>query len=73
MSALLVVISTWLHVLATIVMIGYFPFASLFYLPVIERYLHANERKSAASGLQMSWLILIFLVTPHGMDGLPQS
>jgi hypothetical protein len=36
------VLSTWLHTLATIVMIGYYVFTSLIYLPVFERQMQAN-------------------------------
>jgi hypothetical protein len=42
MSNLLVALSNWLHVLATIVMIGHYFFTSLIYLPVLERHLQAN-------------------------------
>ena len=43
MSTVLIALSTWLHTLATIGMIGYFVFASLIYLPVFERQMQANE------------------------------
>jgi hypothetical protein len=42
MSTFLVALSTWLHVLATIVMIGHYLFLSLIYLPVFERQMQAN-------------------------------
>ena len=43
MSTFPVALSTWLHTLATIVMIGYFVFTSLIYLPVLERHTRADE------------------------------
>ena len=43
MSTVLIALSTWLHTLATIGMIGYFVFASLIYLPVFERQMQAKE------------------------------
>ncbi|HSJ89165.1 MAG TPA: CopD family protein [Anaerolineales bacterium] len=43
MSTLLVALSTWLHTISTIVMIGYFVFTSLIFLPVLERHIRANE------------------------------
>jgi uncharacterized membrane protein len=43
MSTLLVALSTWLHTISTIVMIGYFVFTSLIFLPVLERRIRANE------------------------------
>jgi uncharacterized membrane protein len=69
MSNLLVALSTWLHILATIVMVGYFPFASLIYLPVLERQMQANalrevlERVSARLQPFFGGSLLIFLVT----------
>jgi uncharacterized membrane protein len=69
MSTFLVALSTWLHVLATIVMIGYFVFASLIYLPVFERQLQANalrdllEHVSARLRPFFGGSLLIFLVT----------
>lgn len=43
MSTVLLALSTWLHSIATIVMIGYFVFTSLIYLPVLERHMRADE------------------------------
>ncbi len=43
MSNLLVALSTWLHTLATLVMVGYFLFAGLIYLPVFKRELPASD------------------------------
>lgn len=39
MSAFWISFSTWLHTLATIVMVGYFFFARLVYLPELERFM----------------------------------
>jgi uncharacterized membrane protein len=69
MSTLIVALSTWLHVLATIVMVGYFPFASLIYLPVLERQVQGNalrallEQISARFRPFFGGSLLIFLVT----------
>jgi uncharacterized membrane protein len=69
MSILMVALFTWLHVLATIVMVGYFPFASLIYLPVLERQLQANalrdllEQVSAHLRPFFGGSLLVFLVT----------
>jgi uncharacterized membrane protein len=69
MSTFLVPLSTWLHSLATIVMIGYFVFTSLIYLPVFERQMQANalrellERISARLRPFFGGALLIFLVT----------
>jgi uncharacterized membrane protein len=69
MTNFLVALSAWLHVLATIVMIGYFLFASLIYLPVFERQMKANalrdllEQVSARLRPYFGGSLLIFLVT----------
>ncbi len=42
MSTFLIGLSTGLHVLATIVFVGYYLFTGLIYLPVIERRMPAN-------------------------------
>ena len=69
MSTFLVAISTWLHLLATIVFIGYYLFTSLIYLPVIERFMQANalrdllEQVSARLRPFFGGSLLIFLVT----------
>ena len=69
MSTSLVALSTWLHSLATIVMIGYFLFTSLIYLPVFERQMQANalrdllEQVSARLRPFFGGSLLIFLVT----------
>jgi len=46
MSAFLISLFTWLHALATIVMIGYLIFTSLIYLPVFEGQLQANDLRN---------------------------
>src|SRR5512136_1883008 len=69
MSTSLVALSTWLHSLATIVMIGYYLFTSLIYLPVFERQMQANalrdllEQVSARLRPFFGGSLLIFLVT----------
>jgi uncharacterized membrane protein len=69
MSILLVALSSWLHVLATIVMVGYFLFASQVYLPILERLMQANELRdlleqvSARLRPYFGGSLLIFLVT----------
>jgi uncharacterized membrane protein len=69
MSTLLIALSTWLHILATIVMIGYFIFAGLIYLPVFERQLqpialcNMLEQVSARLRPFFGGSLLIFLVT----------
>ena len=69
MTTFLVAISTWLHVLATIVFIGYYLFTSLIYLPVLERRMQANalrdllEQVSARLRPFFGGSLLIFLVT----------
>ncbi len=69
MSTFLVSLSTWLHVLATIVFIGYYLFTSLIYLPVLERQMPANalrdllEKISARLRPFFGGSLLIFLIT----------
>jgi len=69
MSTILVALSTWLHGLATIVMIGYYLFTSLIYLPVFERQMQANalrdlfEQVSARLRPFFGGSLLIFLVS----------
>ena len=69
MSALIIALSTWLHALATIVMIGYFIFTALVYLPVLERQLRADavrcmlEQVSARLRPLFGGSLLIFLLT----------
>jgi uncharacterized membrane protein len=69
MSTFFVALSTWLHVLATIVMVGYFLFAAQIYLPVLERQMQANalrdmlERVSARLRPFFGGSLIVFLVT----------
>ena len=69
MSSVLVALSTWLHVLATIVWIGYYLFTSLIFLPVFERQMQADalrgmlEQVSARLRPFFGGSLLIFLVT----------
>lgn len=69
MSTLLVAISTWLHILATIVMIGYYLFANLIYMPVFERRMNADafrdllEQISTRLRPYFGGSLLIFLIT----------
>jgi uncharacterized membrane protein len=69
MTIFLVALSTWLHVLATIVMIGHYLFLSLIYLPVFERHMQADalrdmlEQVSARLRPYFGGSLLIFLVT----------
>jgi uncharacterized membrane protein len=65
----MIAISTWLHALATIVMVGYFVFTSLIYLPVFDRQMQPNalrdllEQISARLRPYFGGSLLIFLVT----------
>lgn len=69
MSAYLVGLSTWLHVLATIVWIGYYVFTSLIFLPVFVRRMKANDLRDLLEQLSarlrpfFGGALLIFLVT----------
>ena len=69
MSTYLIALSTWLHILATIVWIGYYLITSLIYLPVLERCLQTNllrdllEQFSARLRPFFGGSLLIFLGT----------
>lgn len=69
MSTFFIALSTWLHVLATIVWLGYYLFTSLIYLPVLERQMRADalrdllEQVSARLRPFFGGALLIFLVT----------
>jgi uncharacterized membrane protein len=69
MNNILIALSTWLHVLATIGMVGYFVFASLVYLPIFEKRTAPDELRgvleqvSARSRPVFGGSLLIFLVT----------
>jgi uncharacterized membrane protein len=69
MSQSLIALSTWLHLLATIVFIGYYLFTGLIYLPVLEHRMQADdlrgllEQVSARLRPYFGGSLLIFLVT----------
>lgn len=69
MDTLFVALSTWLHTLATIVMIGYFLFTSMIYLPVFEQQFDGNairellERISARLRPFFGGSLLVFMFT----------
>ncbi len=69
MTTFLVALSTWLHTLATIVMIGYYIFTSLVYLPIFERQMQSKalrdllEQISARFRPLFGGALLAFLVT----------
>ena len=46
MNALLTAFSTWLHVMSTILMVGYYIFTGLIFLPVLARQLQAEALRS---------------------------
>jgi uncharacterized membrane protein len=69
MTIFLVAFSTWLHVLATIVMIGYYLFTSLIFLPILECQMQANalrdllEQVSARLRPYFGGSLVFFLVS----------
>jgi uncharacterized membrane protein len=69
MTTFLIALSTWLHALATIVMIGYYLFTSLIFLPIFERQMQANalrillEQISARLRPYFGGSLLIFMIT----------
>jgi uncharacterized membrane protein len=69
MATLLIALSTWLHALATIVMIGYYVFTSLIFLPVFESQMQGTalrdllERVSSRLRPYFGGSLLIFMVT----------
>lgn len=69
MSTLLVLLSTTLHVLATVVFVGYYVFTGLIYLPVLERRMNANALREVLGQVFVrlrplfGGSLLIFLVT----------
>ena len=69
MSNFLVALSTWLHTLATIVMIGYYVFLTLIYLPIFENQLQANALRELLEQVSVrlrpffGGSLLVFLVT----------
>lgn len=69
MSTSMIALSTWLHALATIIMIGYYLFTSLIFLPIFERQLNLNalrdmlEQISGRLRPYFGGSLLIFLIT----------
>jgi len=69
MTNIFVALSTWLHALATIVMVGYFVFAGLIYMPVLERQMQGSnlrnllEQVSTRLKPYFGGSLLIFLIT----------
>jgi uncharacterized membrane protein len=69
MTTFFIAMSTWLHTLATIVMIGYFVFISLIFLPVLEKHLQGEALKGLleqVSGRLRPYFglsLLLFIVT----------
>lgn len=69
MSTYMIALSTWLHALATIIMIGYYLFTSLIFLPIFERQLNLNalrdmlEQISGRLRPYFGGSLLIFLIT----------
>jgi uncharacterized membrane protein len=69
MSPLLVALSTGLHVLATVVFVGYYLFTGLIYLPVLQRCVQPNalreimEQVSARLRPFFGGSLLVFLAT----------
>jgi uncharacterized membrane protein len=46
MDTILIALSTWLHALATVVMVGHYLFLSLAYLPVLEKQVQGAALRS---------------------------
>jgi uncharacterized membrane protein len=69
MTIFLLALSTWLHALATIVMIGYYVFTSLIFLPVFESQMQGTalrnmlERVSGRLRPYFGGSLLIFMIT----------
>ncbi len=69
MTNVLMALSNWLHVLATIVMVGYYLFTGLIYLPILERQMRASalcgllEQVSTRLRPYFGGSLLVFLVT----------
>ncbi len=69
MSPFIVALSTGLHVLATVVFVGYYLFTGLIYLPVLQRCVQPNalreimEQVSALLRPFFGGSLLVFLVT----------
>jgi uncharacterized membrane protein len=69
MATLLIALSTWLHALATIVMVGYYLFTSLIFLPIFESQMQGTalrnllERVSNRLRPYFGGSLLIFMIT----------
>jgi uncharacterized membrane protein len=69
MTIFLVALSTWLHTLATIVMVGYYLFTSLIFLPIFESQMQGTalrnllERVSNRLRPYFGGSLLIFMIT----------
>ena len=69
MSTILIALSVWLHALATIVMVGYYVFTGLIYLPILEGRMQKNtlcellEQVSARLRPYFGGSLLIFVIT----------
>lgn len=79
MSTILVPVSTSLHVLATIVFVGYYFFSGVIYLPVLERCMNARalrellEQVSARLRPFFGGSLLVFLITGTHLMLINQS
>jgi uncharacterized membrane protein len=69
MATFLIALSTWLHALATIVMVGYYLFTSLIFLPIFESQMQGTalrnllERVSNRLRPYFGGSLLIFMIT----------
>ncbi len=69
MSQLLIVLSTWLHALATVILIGHYLLLGLFYLPSFQQSLDETDMKRAVDGIEARmglWIhlsLVVFLIT----------
>jgi uncharacterized membrane protein len=69
MNPILVAGSIWLHAWATVVLIGYYVFLSLVYVPIFRQHLTGNTLAAVAKGISTRsrpWIgasVLIFIVT----------
>jgi uncharacterized membrane protein len=60
MSQILIALSTWLHALATVILIGHYLLLSLIYIPVLAK--NQGAALSEISKRSRSWLYLSLLV-----------
>jgi uncharacterized membrane protein len=69
MTTFLIALSTWLHALATIVMIGYTLFTGLIFLPILERQMQGTAMRELLEDVSsrvrpfFGGSLLIFIVT----------